>query len=417
MTAERGTLSITHLGAHGDGVAETDGDSVYVPFALPGERVRIGADGALVVLSPNPRRRQPLCRHFGVCGGCLAQHMDEELYGQWKRDILLAAFRQRGLEPEVLSMRRIVPGSRRRAVLTARCTQGETVLGYHQRRSAGIFAIAECPVLAPAIVAELDGLRAIAATLAAREARLTVLATPRGLDVAVADDSGRGDGPTLAALARLASQHAIARLVRNEELIAERARPELMLGSVAVVPPPGVFVQAVAAAEAAMVEEVLEVVGGARHVLDLFAGIGTFTLALARRARVLAVDAEARALAALSAAANGARGLKPIATLRRDLMRVPLTAHELDAFECVVLNPPRAGALAQARQIGSARVARVVYISCNPATLARDARILVEAGFALERVLPIDQFLYSAQLEVVATFRRADRRQTPGRRR
>jgi 23S rRNA (uracil1939-C5)-methyltransferase len=343
--------------------------------------------------------------------------MDEGLYAQWKRGILLAAFRQRGLEPEVLAMRRIVPGSRRRAVLTARYAHGETVLGYHQRRSACVFAIAECPVLVPAIVAELDGLRAIAATLAASEARITVLATPRGLDVAVADASGRGDGPTLAALARLAAQHAIARLVRNGELIAERARPELMLGSVAVVPPPGVFVQAVAAAEAAMVEEVLDGVGTARRMLDLFAGIGTFTLALARRAGVLAVDAEADALAALSAAANGARGLKPIATVRRDLMRVPLTAEELDTFECAVLNPPRAGALAQVRQIASARVARVIYVSCNPATLARDARILVDAGFALERVLPIDQFLYSAQLEAVATFRRADRRQTPRRRR
>ncbi len=413
MTAERDTFSITRLGAHGDGVAEADAESRYVPFALPGERVRIGADGVLVVLCPSPQRRQPLCRHFGVCGGCLAQHMDAGLYAEWKRGILLAAFRQRGLEPEVLAIKRIVPGSRRRAVLTARCTRGETVLGYHQRRSARVFAIAECPVLVPAIVAELDGLRAIAATLAASEARLTVLATPRGLDVAVADASGRGDGPTLAALARLTAQHAIARLVRNGELIAERARPELMLGSVAVVPPPGVFVQAVAAAEAAMVEEVLDGVATARRVLDLFAGIGTFTLALARRAGVLAVDAEAEALAALGAAANGARGLKPIATLRRDLMRVPLTAEELDAFECVVLNPPRAGAHAQVRQIASARVARVIYISCNPATLARDARILVDAGFALERVLPIDQFLYSAQLEAVATFRRVDRRPTP----
>jgi 23S rRNA (uracil1939-C5)-methyltransferase len=351
-----------------------------------------------------------------VCGGCLAQHMDAELYGEWKRGILLAAFRQRGLEPEVLAMRRIAPGTRRRAVLTARCERGETVLGYHRRRSASVFAIAECPVLAPAIVAELEGLRAIAATLAASEARLTVLATLRGLDVAVADASGRSDAATLAALARLTSQHAIARLVRNGELIAEQARPELMLGSVAVVPPPGAFVQAVAAAEAAMVEEALDAVGTARRVVDLFAGIGTFSIALAHRARVLAVDAEARALAALSEAANGARGLKPIATLRRDLMRVPLTAGELDAFECVVLNPPRAGALAQVRQIGSAHVARVVYTSCNPATLARDARVLVDAGFALERVLPIDQFLYSAQLEAVATFRRVDRRPAPRRR-
>ena len=408
MTAEPDTLEIVRLGAHGDGIA--DGHGRFVPFALPGERVRIGADGLPIVLSASPRRRPPPCRHFGVCGSCVAQHMDEELYGEWKCGMLRAAFRQRGLEPEVLAMRRIAPASRRRAVLTARCAGGEVVLGYHRRRSALVFAVAECPVLVPAIVAGLEGLRAIAATLAAPEARFTVLATPRGLDVTVTAAAGRSDGPTLAALARLASRHALARLVRNGEPIAELARPELTVASITVLPPPGVFVQAVAAAEAAMVEEVLAAAGAAHAVVDLFAGIGTFTLALARRARVLAVDAEHSALAALAQAAKAARGLKPVATLRRDLMRLPLSAPDLDVFECVVLNPPRAGALAQARQIGRARVACVVYTSCNPATLARDARVLVDAGFVLERVLPIDQFLYADQLEAVATFRRPSAR-------
>jgi len=386
VTAEPDTLEIVRLGAHGDGIA--DGHGRFVPFALPGERVRIGADGLPIVLSASPRRRPPPCRHFGVCGSCVAQHMDEELYGEWKCGMLRAAFRQRGLEPEVLAMRRIAPASRRRAVLTARCAGGEVVLGYHRRRSALVFAVAECPVLVPAIVAGLEGLRAIAATLAAPEARFTVLATPRGLDVTVTAAAGRSDGPTL----------------------AELARPELTVASITVLPPPGVFVQAVAAAEAAMVEEVLAAAGAAHAVVDLFAGIGTFTLALARRARVLAVDAEHSALAALAQAAKAARGLKPVATLRRDLMRLPLSAPELDVFECVVLNPPRAGALAQARQIGRARVACVVYTSCNPATLARDARVLVDAGFVLERVLPIDQFLYADQLEAVATFRRPSAR-------
>jgi len=393
------------LGAGGDGVAETAQGPCYVPFALPGERVRRVADGLPELMSaPSPQRQRPPCRHFGTCGGCLAQHMTQELYADWKRGILLAAFSQRGLEADVAPLRGIAAGTRRRAVFTARRQGGELVLGFHRRRSAEVFAVAECPVLVPAIVAELAGLRAIAAALAEEEVRLTVLATPVGLDVAVDGAAKRLNARTAGALAQLASGRAIARLAHNGEIIAQRARPELMLDGVAVVPPPGLFVQAVGEAQTALIGEVLANIGKPRRVADLFAGLGTFSLALARRAQVLAVDGEARALAALAEAKRMSTGLKPILTKVRDLVREPLSARELEAFDCVVLDPPRAGAQAQARQIGRARVPRVVYVSCNPATLARDARTLVDGGFALQRVVPIDQFLYSAHLEAVAVF-------------
>jgi 23S rRNA (uracil1939-C5)-methyltransferase len=411
VQADTEALTIDRLGAKGDGIAETAAGPIYVPFALPGERVSRG-EGDPRVLCESPHRRKPQCRHYQTCGGCLAQHMDDALYAEWKRGILLEAFRQRGLAPDIAPLQRIAAGSRRRAVLTARRERGETVLGYHRRRSDEVFAIAECPVLAPAIVAELPLLRAIAAALAQREVRITVLATPRGLDVALEDASGRGAGPMPGPLAQVLAQRAIARFTRNGEIVAEWARPELTIAGVAVVPPPGLFVQAVGEAEAAMAEEVLAAVGGARHVADLFAGIGTFTFALARRARVQAVDGEARALGALVQAARAAGGLKPIATLVRDLLSEPLSARELDAFDCVVLNPPRAGAKAQAQQLGRARVACVVYVSCNPATLARDARLLVDGGFELQRVVPIDQFLYSAHVEAVAVLRRPARPRT-----
>jgi 23S rRNA (uracil1939-C5)-methyltransferase len=329
--------------------------------------------------------------------------MTQELYADWKRGILRAAFRQRGLEVDVAALRSIAAGTRRRAVFTARRQGGELVFGLHRRRSAEVFAVAECPVLVPAIVAELAGLRAIAAALAEEEVRLTVLATPVGLDVAV-ESAARLNARTAAALAQLASRHAIARLAHNGEIVAERARPELMFGGVAVVPPPGLFVQAVGEAETSLIGEVLANIGQPRRIADLFAGLGAFSLALARHAPVLAVDGEGGALAALAEAKRRATGLKPILTKVRDLVREPLSAKELEAFDCVVLDPPRAGAQAQARQIGRARVPRVVYVSCNPATLARDARTLVDGGFALQRVVPIDQFLYSAHLEAVAVF-------------
>jgi 23S rRNA (uracil1939-C5)-methyltransferase len=404
VTAESDAVRIVRLGAGGDGVAETVHGPCYVPFALPGERVRRVADGLPELMSaPSPQRQRPRCRHFGSCGGCLAQHMTQELYADWKRGILLAAFRQRGLEVDVAALRSIAAGTRRRAVFTARRQGGELVFGLHRRRSAEVFAVAECPVLVPAIVAELAGLRAIAAALAEEEVRLTVLATPVGLDVAV-ESAARLNARTAAALAQLASRHAIARLAHNGEIVAERARPELMFGGVAVVPPPGLFVQAVGEAETSLIGEVLANIGQPRRIADLFAGLGAFSLALARHAPVLAVDGEGGALAALAEAKRRATGLKPILTKVRDLVREPLSAKELEAFDCVVLDPPRAGAQAQARQIGRARVPRVVYVSCNPATLARDARTLVDGGFALQRVVPIDQFLYSAHLEAVAVF-------------
>jgi 23S rRNA (uracil1939-C5)-methyltransferase len=405
VTAEAEVVRITRLGAGGDGVAETAQGPCYVAFALPGERVRRVADGPPELVSqPSPQRQQPRCRHFGSCGGCLAQHMTPELYADWKRGILLAAFRQRGLEVDVAPLQAIAAGSRRRAVFTARRQRGELVFGFHRRRSAEVFAVAECPVLEPAIVAELAGLKAIAATLDEPEVRLTVLATPVGLDVALESASQGIQARTAAALARLVSRHAIARLAHNRDIIAERVRPELILAGVAMAPPPGLFVQAVGEAERALIGEVLANIGKPRRVVDLFAGLGTFSLALARRAHVLAVDGEGRALAALAEAKRTAKGIKPIETKLRDLTREPLSAKELEAFDCIVLDPPRAGAQAQAQQIARARVPRVVYVSCNPATLARDARTLVDGGFALQRVVPIDQFLYSPHLEAVAVF-------------
>jgi 23S rRNA (uracil1939-C5)-methyltransferase len=407
VTTRAQEVDIARLGAQGDGIAEAADGPTYVPFALPGERVRVSGPGLPELLSaPNPERREPQCRHFATCGGCVAQHMSEPLYAIWKRGIVVEALRQRGLDVEVGPLRRVAPGSRRRAVLTARRERGKIILGYHRRRSDELFVVEECPVLLPTIVSQLAGLRAIAAQLARREIRLTVLATPVGLDVTVDDAGTRPDARAAAEVARLAAGHGIARICVDGETIVERARPALAMGGASVEPPPGAFVQAVAEAEAEMVQLVVTAVAKAKRVADLFCGIGTFTFPLARRARTLAVDDNEEAVAALAAAARHAQGLKPIETKVRDLFRIPLSPKELEGFDAVVLDPARSGAEAQAQQLARSRVPVAICVSCNPGTLARDARILLDGGYVLESVTPIDQFLFSAHVEAVAVFRR-----------
>jgi 23S rRNA (uracil1939-C5)-methyltransferase len=410
VTTEAAELEITALGAQGDGLAQSSDGPRYVPFALPGERVRADGDGLPKLLSaPSPERRQPPCRHFGTCGGCVAQHMSDALYERWKRGIVVEALRQHGLDVEVGPLLQVAPGTRRRAVLTLRSEGTTMTLGYHRRRSHEVFALEECPVLKPTIVGQLPGLRAIATRLAQNELRLTVLSTPVGLDVATDGARIRFDARAAAELAQLAGAHGVARLSIDGETIVERAQPALAMGTASVVPPPGAFVQAVAQAEAAMVDRVLAATSKAKRVADLFCGVGTFTFPLARRARVLAIDGEQKAIDALTVAARHAQGLKPIETRVRDLFRIPLSPKELEGLDAVVLDPARAGAEAQARQIARSAVPAAMLVSCNPGTLARDMRILADGGYAIESVTPIDQFLYSHHVEAVAMLRRPGR--------
>lgn len=406
MTQSR-TLAIEALGAHGDGVALSDGERQYVPFALPGETVRTPGSGLPEIVSaPSPERRPPLCPHFGVCGGCAAQHMSDALYAGWKRGNVVAAFSQRGLEPAISPLVPVPPGSRRRAVLTARRERGRVTLGFHRHRSHDLVDIAECPVLRLAIVSGLPALRAICAALPAADLRLTVLAGRRGLDVAIEGTKTRIAGATAAVLARIVSEGGMARLTIGGETIVERAAVTLPIAGAETAVAPGVFVQAVEEAETEIVNRIAAATHGARRIADLFCGIGTFALALAKGARIMGIDSDARAIAALNAAARSRQGIKPIGTTVRDLFREPLSSRELDGFDAVVLDPPRAGALKQAEQLARSKVARVVAVSCDAGTLARDVRILVDGGFAIESVTPIDQFLYSAHVEIVAVLRR-----------
>lgn len=398
-------LTVTSIGAQGDGLAiDRQGHAHHIPFALPEETWSIEGHGVPRLETPHPERSAPPCPHFGTCGGCVAQHMPEALYRAWKRSLVVDALRHRGLEPSVGALATIPPASRRRATLAARLEPTGVVLGFHGRRSHELIAIETCSVLDPRILALFPALARLTEALAGGrpEIRLAVTMTDTGGDVDVEGpkeaDLGARSRAHLAAIAREAR---LARLSLSGVPVAELEAPSLTFAGKQVVPPPGAFLQAAPAAEAAITALVLEALGRAKKVADLFCGVGTLTLPVAVRARALAIDSEPALIAALAAAVRTNQGLKPIETRVRDLFRDPLSAIELKAFDAVVLDPPRAGARAQCERIAASKVARVVMVSCNPATMARDLRTLVDGGFRIDAVTPIDQFVWSAHVEAV----------------
>ncbi len=404
------TVAIAGLGHGGDGIAETDGGRLYVPYTLPGETIeieRIGSRGRpLKILSASSDRVVPPCRHFGTCGGCALQHMERDTYLAWKRQVVADAFAQQGIAAAVDPVVPIAAGSRRRAVFSAIRTAKGVVLGFHRKGAEEIVAIEECPVLVPEIAGRIDTFRRIAQLAIGRQpARIIVVAAGNGLDIAV--EGGRRLGRAeRESLGTFGADAALARLTVDGSEIFLNRRPEIRAGEAMLLPVSGGFLQAAASAEAALAAVVLDHVGAAAPVADLFAGVGTFTLRLARRAAVTAVEGNSDLLAAIEAAAHRTQGLKPVTVRKRDLVRNPLAPVELDHFEAVVFDPPAAGSKAQAEAIAGSKVRKVAAVSCNPATLARDTETLLKGGYRLVRVLPVDQFLFSAEIEVVATFER-----------
>ncbi len=401
-------IEIERLGAKGDGVADGPEGPIFVPFTLPGERVRIavepGSDRARLIelLEASPDRIAPICPHFGVCGGCALQHLESHAYLHWKRAQVVAALKSRGLEAEVEPVRSVPLGSRRRAALVLGRGKAGLALGYRRARSHDLIDVAVCPVLSPRIVERLPKLKEALAPLLGRmrEAKVSVTDTENGLDIVV---EGIKPAPaTLGAFAGKAASLGVARLTADGESMAPGGPPEVDLSGARVRLPPGAFLQASGAAEAVLAGLVREGVGGAKRLADLFAGLGTFTFALARDAAVDAFEADEAALHALEDAARKTPKLKPVRGLARDLFRAPLSPKELQAYDAVVLDPPRAGASAQAQELAKSSVPKLVAVSCNPGTLARDLRLLVDGGYRVARIVPVDQFLFSPHIEIVA---------------
>lgn len=412
--AREETVVIRAVGARGDGLAAGPGGEIYVPYALPGERIRAAVRGDRAeiaeILEASAERVDAPCRHFGRCGGCALQHWRAEPYLAWKRSMIADALQRSGvagfrLDPTVATS----PASRRRATFAWKRAGGASMLGFKARGTHDIVDISGCLVLHKDLLALLPKLGPVAAHFppAWRSATLSVTACENGVDLDIAP-MVKGGELSGAALQAFGAAMAGARVIRaslHGAAVLQHEAPIVRLGGVAVTPPPGGFLQASAEGEAALADRVLAAAAGARRAIDLFSGCGSFSFPLAKIAAVEAYDGDAASIAALDAAARRST-LKPVIARRRDLFQRPLTAGELDGSDCVVFDPPRAGASAQAAEIARSRVPVAIGVSCNPQTFARDAAILSQGGYRLEEVTPVDQFVYAAHIELVGVFRR-----------
>ncbi len=407
--ADATEVVIEKLGGKGDGIARTvDGDR-FIAGALPGERWSLPAAGKPERLSGSPDRVTPPCRHFGTCGGCMAQHMSAPLYLDWKHQIVRDAFHHRGITADVAPVRQMPLRSRRRAFLGIERTGDAVRIGFREEGEHTLVDITECLLLDQTIMAAIPHLKAMAkiAMPEKTSGRLIVTKLDTGLDVAFDNGHKMLKPEERADLAKMAEAARIARLVVAGDAIVVRSEPRLTLGSTEVDVPPSLFLQAVPEAERLMIELVVGALPKkAKRVADLFSGLGTFTFPLAQKVQVAAFDSDRRAISVLEAAARRTTGLKPIDARVRDLFREPLSPKELEVFDAVVLDPPRAGAAEQTERLARSKVPVVIAVSCAPATLARDARTLIDAGFKMGPVTPIDQFIYSPHIEAVTVFRR-----------
>jgi 23S rRNA (uracil1939-C5)-methyltransferase len=410
------TLLIDHVAHRGDGVASVDGEAVYVPTTLGGETVEVDhvpgnhpdRRRLLAVTTASPERIEPFCQHFGVCGGCAIQHWQDDRYRDWKRNIVVETLRQAKLDCAVAPLVDAHGAGRRRITLHARLLNPSILkVGFTAAGSHDIVPIDRCPILDPALAGALEAAWALAELLTriGKPLDIQVTATRNGLDV---DVRGSGPLPTamVTALSGVAAQHRLARLTRHGELVLMRNTPEIVIGKAQVTLPPGSFMQATGAGEEALASLVGESAGKAKHIADLFCGVGPFALRLAAKARIAAFDSDEGAVTALQKAASATPGLKPLKAEARDLFRRPLMPPELRDYDAVVFDPPRQGGQAVATQLAASKVPVVIAVSCNAATFARDARILVDGGYRLEGVTPVDQFKYTTHVELVARFSR-----------
>ncbi|WP_420134948.1 class I SAM-dependent RNA methyltransferase [Rhodopseudomonas sp.] len=408
-------LKIDHVGHRGDGVSLATSGTLFVPYALGGETV----ETALVSGHPDrrkllrvdvasPERVDPFCPHFGICGGCAIQHWQDEPYRAWKRNLVVETLAQAKIDAPVAPLIDAHGAGRRRITLHGRRgTHDVLKVGFSAAASHDVVPIDHCPILDPGLNGAIEAAWALAEALTpvGKPLDIQVTAAENGLDVDV-----RGSGPLppklIVSLSKLAEQHRLARLTRHGELVLMRMPPTVMIGTARVTLPPGAFLQATALGEQTLADLALAEIKRAKLIADLFCGVGPFALRLATKARVFACDSDAPAVSALQKAALATPGLKPVKAEPRDLFRRPLAPPELVDFDAVLFDPPRQGAQAQAAQLAASKVPLIIAVSCNATTFARDARLLIDGGYRLEKVTPVDQFKYTPHVELVAVFRK-----------
>lgn len=393
---------LTHLG-----LGKVDDGRTLLPRVLPGEEVAVAQDGSVRIVTPSVDRVAAPCKHFKTCGGCAMQHANDAFVANWKLEIVQRAMAAQRIETVFRDVITSPANSRRRAKLAGKRTKSGAMLGFHAKGTNTLIPVPECQLLTPALMAQFPMLEELVVIAASRKAEiaLTVTETQVGLDILV--ETEKPLTPALREeLAVFSQNHAISRLVWGDEPVVTMQPPVQVFGTTQVVPPPGAFLQATKHGEMALLLAVEEITAHADRIVDLFAGVGTFTLPLAARAEVHAVEGEADMIAALDRGWREGRALKRVTSEARDLFRRPLEPDELRKFDAAVIDPPRAGAEAQIATLAASEIKVIAMVSCNPVTFARDAVTLQKAGFTLNWMQVVDQFRWSAHVEVVGNFTR-----------
>lgn len=383
-------------------------DGTLLERVLPGEEVDPQPDGTAKIIAPVADRVKPPCRHFKSCGGCSMQHASDDFVASWKTAIVERALTARGMPFPFRKLHTSPTQSRRRARFSGRRTKKGAMIGFHAKGSDALIEVSDCQLVLPSIIEGFPALEALTVIAASRksEVNLTVTDTSGGLDVLVETERDL-DGPLRVELAGLAETHNLARLAWNDDVVVTRREPDQIFGAARVAPPAGAFLQATREGEGALVSAVLDVVVGAKKVVDLFAGAGTFALSIAKTAEVHAVEGGPEMLSTLDRGWRHAKGLKAVTTETRDLFRRPLEPDELNRFGVAVLDPPRAGADAQIGTLAASDLRKIAMVSCNPVTFSRDAAVLLDAGFIMDWIDVVDQFRWSPHVELVASFTRS----------
>ncbi|MDB4016611.1 class I SAM-dependent RNA methyltransferase [Amylibacter sp.] len=400
---------VDRLGQLGDGIIDSPNGEIFVPFTLPGEHiegnVKNGRINSPRIIKPVSDRIKPACKHFKSCGGCSLQHASDTVISDWKIRKTQDALSQVNLHPEFRPIINSKAGSRRRATFAAKRTKKGALVGFHGRASDVIIEISECPISDPILLSGMPAFSQLAILGSSRKAILRISATvsENGLDVKI-DNGKKLSATEISKFAQICNQFKILRLMWNDDVIAQSNPPTQKMGLANVIPPSGAFLQATKSGEAALIKTVLEIIGPSKRVVDLFAGCGTFALPISSKATVHALEGDVNMIAALDSGWRAAGGLHDIKSETRDLFRRPLMPDEFKKIDAIVIDPPRAGAVSQVVEIAKANVGRIAFVSCNPATFARDASILCNNGYNLDWVQVIDQFLWNPHIELVAQF-------------
>ncbi|MEN8831942.1 MAG: class I SAM-dependent RNA methyltransferase [Pacificibacter sp.] len=402
-------IEITRLGHHGDGIAA---GPIFAAKTLPGEVVEGDVVGDRIaspsVVTPSPNRVKPPCPHFKSCGGCALQHASDSFVAEWKSDVVRTALSHQGVDLPISGVLTSPDRSRRRATFAGRRTKKGVLVGLHGRASGTLVPVPNCILMTPKIMDGMPALEALVQVGGSRrgEMAMTVTDSDAGLDISVVDGKEL-DMEMRSELAAVVREHGVIRLSWNGDEVVQETRPYLTFGRARLVPPPGAFLQATRHGEQSLVALMKDAVAGAERVVDLFAGCGTFALPMSEFAEVLAVEGEGAMLESLSDAWKTASGLKPVTVATRDLFRQPLLPDELNKFDAAIIDPPRAGALAQVGELAKSNIASIGFVSCNPVTFARDAKTLIDSGFEVEWLQVVDQFRWSPHVEIAAKFSRA----------